>query len=307
MTAQPSPRLSVVMPAYNEEGGIAEAVQAVQRHVFSVVPNAELVAVNDGSRDATGAILDELASRDARVRVVHKANGGHGPALISGLAAARGQFILLIDSDNQIPLESFARLWQQVQPQAAGAGRLDDGSNTEHSHREHFARGDGLREHAAREDGLSEYDAVFGVRRVRKDALLRRVLTRVIRGALTILFGVRLRDANVPFKLLRRDVWQAARPYIPEDTLAPSLFLAVFARKCGARIAYVDVAHRDRETGTVSIRRWKLIKFCARALRQLLAFRTALRRAPPVAPRAEPAQAGDRADAQQPALSSHER
>jgi dolichol-phosphate mannosyltransferase len=226
------------MPAYNEEGAIGEAVTAVQAHVFSVVPDAELVAVNDGSRDRTGAILDELAAVDPRVRVVHKKNGGHGPALITGLSAARGEYVFLIDSDNQIPLESFAPLWAKI------------------------------------EQG---YDAAFGVRKVRNDAHLRRVLTRIIRYSLALLFTVRIRDANIPFKVFRRQLWNAAEPMIPADTLAPSIFFAVHARRSGAKIAFVDVAHRERTTGTVSIRRWKLIKFCARALRQLLAFRSALK------------------------------
>lgn len=227
------------MPAYNEEGAIGDAVAAVQAHVFSVVPDAELVAVNDGSRDRTGAILDELAARDPRVRAVHKKNAGHGPALITGLEGARGEYIFLIDSDNEIPLESFAPLWARIQ---------------------------------------EGYDAAFGVRTVRNDAHLRRVLTRVVRFALTLLFGVRIRDANIPFKVFRRQLWNAAEPMIPADTLAPSIFFAVHARRSGAKIAFVDVAHRERTTGTVSIRRWKLIKFCARALRQLLDFRAAMRR-----------------------------
>jgi hypothetical protein len=80
----------------------------------------------------------------------------------------------------------------------------------------------------------------------------------------------------VPYKLLKRSLWTAARPLIPDGTLAPSLFLAVFAARRGYAIAYLDVTHKDRETGTVSIRRWKLIKFCARAFRQLLDFRSSL-------------------------------
>jgi glycosyltransferase involved in cell wall biosynthesis len=168
---------------------------------------------------------------------VHKKNGGHGPALITGLDTARGDYIFLIDSDNQIPLEAFAELWQKVQ---------------------------------------NGHDAAFGVRRVRNDARLRRVLTRVIRTSLTLLFGVRLRDANIPFKVFRRELWRAAEPFIPSDTLAPSIFFAVHAARSGAKIAFVEVGHRDRTTGTVSIRRWKLIKFCARAWRQLLAFRAKL-------------------------------
>jgi glycosyltransferase involved in cell wall biosynthesis len=228
------------MPAYNEQDGVEAAVRAVHTHLFGVVPTAELVAVNDGSRDNTGAILDQLSTLDPRVHAVHKKNGGHGPALITGLDAARGDYIFLIDSDNQIPLESFAPLWQEVQ---------------------------------------NGHDAAFGVRRVRNDARLRRVLTRIIRASLTMLFGVRLKDANIPFKVFHRDLWLRAEPFIPADTLAPSIFFAVHAARTGARIAFVEVGHRDRTTGTVSIRRWKLIKFCARAWRQLLAFRGKLKSA----------------------------
>jgi len=233
-------RLSVVMPAYNEADGIAVAVDAVRAHVLDRVPSSELVVVNDGSRDQTGALLDAMAARDARIRVVHKSNGGHGPAIMTGLASASGDYVFLIDSDNQIPLEDFAPLWAAVE-----GGR----------------------------------DGAFGVRRVRHDAEMRKVLTVVIRVALSLLFGVRVYDANVPFKVIRRSLWDAARPLIPDGTLAPSLFLAVFALRGRFDVAFVDVSHKDRETGTVSIRRWKLIKFCARALRQLLDFRSALRTA----------------------------
>jgi dolichol-phosphate mannosyltransferase len=229
--------LSVIMPAYNEEEGIREAVGAVQAHVLTPYPGAELVVVNDGSRDSTGALLDEIAAADPRVRVVHKANGGHGPAIMRGLSEARGDFVFLIDSDNQIPMEAFGSLWREVE-----AG----------------------------------HDGVFGVRRVRHDAEIRRVLTALIRASLRMLFGVSLYDANVPYKLLRRSLWQEARRHIPDGTLAPSLFLAVFVMRRQCDIAFVDVPHKDRETGTVSIRRWKLIKFCWRAFRQLLQFRTSL-------------------------------
>ena len=75
------PTLSVVMPAYNEEAAIADAVRDVQTHVFPVVPDAELIVVDDGSRDRTGALLDDLAAREPRLRVLHQANAGHGPAL----------------------------------------------------------------------------------------------------------------------------------------------------------------------------------------------------------------------------------
>jgi len=104
------------------------------------------------------------------------------------------------------------------------------------------------------------------------------MLTRLVRFSLVVLFGVRLDDANVPFKILRRSVWMAARPLIPEDSLAPSLFLAVFMKKRDYDIAEQAVPHTGRGTGVVSIRRWKLLKFCARGFYQLLVFRSRLMR-----------------------------
>lgn len=240
MSVHPArPRLSVVMPAYNEADGITVAIDAVEAQVLDQVSGSELVVVNDGSRDQTGAILDARAALDPRIRVVHKPNGGHGPAIMTGLAEAGGEYLFLIDSDNQIPLEDFAPLWASVTSGARGA---------------------------------------FGVRRVRHDAWIRRVLTVVIRGSLRVLFRVRIYDANVPFKLFHRDLWHAAAPYIPEGTLAPSLFLAIHAARTGAEVRFHPVGHRDRETGTVSIRRWKLFKFCATAFQQMLGFRRALAR-----------------------------
>jgi len=224
------------MPAYNEEGSIEGAVNDVQVCVLDQLASSELVAVNDGSRDRTAELLDRLAAADTRIRVIHQPNGGHGAALLTGLEAARGERVLLIDSDRQIPLESFPRLWDAL------------------------------------ENGRQ---AAFGVRSVRHDPRLRLWLTRLVRASLRTLFGVRLTDANVPFKLVPRQLWLEARRHIPDGTLAPSIFLAVFAARRGVDIAEIDVPHRERATG-VSIRRWRLIRFCWRAFRQLLAFRRSL-------------------------------
>lgn len=232
-------RLSVVMPVYNEEGAIALAIDEVQRHVLAHVAGAELVVVNDGSRDGTAAIIDEAAARDPRVRPIHQANRGHGGALMAGLAEARGEYVLLIDSDRQILLDDFHVAWQHV---------------------------------------LNGRDGVFGVRRVRHDPALRLRLSAFIRRVTGLLFGVRLIDPNVPYKLFKRSIWLEASPLIPADTLAPSLFLAIFADKRGHDIVRVDIVHKERDTGVVSIRRYKLFKFCATALGQLLAFRTRMSR-----------------------------
>lgn len=225
------------MPVYNEEEAIVLAVDDVQRHVLDRVAGADLIVVNDGSRDGTGRLLDEIVARDPRVRVIHQQNQGHGGALMAGLGSSRGAVVFLIDSDRQIPLDQFPTAWAYLH---------------------------------------NGHDGVFGVRRRRYDPVLRLYLSTVIRSVVGWLFGVKILDANAPYKLLRREIWQEASACIPPGTLAPSLFLAIFARKRGFDIVEVDVVHKERDTGEVSIRRLKLLKFCARGLSQMWAFRRCL-------------------------------
>lgn len=89
--------LSVVMPAYNEEATLRESVKAVLDRVHRL---SELVLVNDGSRDNTAAIADQLAGEDARVRVIHQPrNQGKTAALKTGFAATRGDIVIVQDAD----------------------------------------------------------------------------------------------------------------------------------------------------------------------------------------------------------------
>ena len=116
-------------------------------------------------------------------------------------------------------------------------------------------------------------DGVFGVRRRRYDPALRLYLTAAVRRAVNMIFGVRLYDANVPYKLFRRAVWTEARPLVPDGTLAPSLFIAIVAKARGYRIVERDVVHKERDTGEVSLKSTKLFKFCAAAFAQMLELR----------------------------------
>ncbi len=100
------------MPAYNEEGSIREAVLEIHEAILSSVPNSKLLVVNDGSRDSTKAKLDELTKLVPCLRVIHQKNAGHGPAIYGGACQARSDFLFLLDSDRQIPIQSFYDLWK---------------------------------------------------------------------------------------------------------------------------------------------------------------------------------------------------
>jgi glycosyltransferase involved in cell wall biosynthesis len=229
--------LSIVMPAYNEEDGIEGAVREVHDEVFAVVPEANLLVVNDGSKDRTGEILDRLAQGDKRIQIIHKKNGGHGSSLIAGLNAAHGEFVFLIDSDRQIPLSCFSKLW----------------------------------------DYRRDYDAVFGIRQNRQDPKLRLLLSSAIKNFLRCFFSVDVVDANAPCKLVKRGIWDKLRAQIPDDdVLAPSLLLAVFAKKSGYKTIDVAVPHRARASGESVLKVVPLFKFCLRGLKQLVSYRSRL-------------------------------
>lgn len=91
------PLISVIMPVYNTEKYIHRAVDSILAQTFG---DFELLLVNDGSTDASGAICEEYAANDSRVRVFHKANGGISSARNHGLDHARGEWITIVDSDD---------------------------------------------------------------------------------------------------------------------------------------------------------------------------------------------------------------
>jgi hypothetical protein len=106
--------------------------------------------------------------------------------------------------------------------------------------------------------------------------------------AANLLFATRLRDPNCPFKIFRRSAWLELRERVPPGTLAPSIFLAVLLARRGQAPAQIEVPHRERSSGSGSLRPLRLAGFCVRALGQLLALR--LRGRPSTAEAAENAE-----------------
>lgn len=109
--------LTIVIPAYNEENGIeviVNRVLAVKDDLMKVdVHDLELLVVNDGSRDRTREIAEEISQRDPSVRVInHPKNRGYGAALKTGFAMARGELVGFLDADGTYPPEHFPQLCQ---------------------------------------------------------------------------------------------------------------------------------------------------------------------------------------------------
>jgi len=95
-------KLSVFLPAYNEEKMLAKTTENVDEILRKTAIDYEIIIINDGSQDKTGEIADKLASQNKKIKVIHhRLNRGYGAAVKSGLYAARFPWIVLIDADGQ--------------------------------------------------------------------------------------------------------------------------------------------------------------------------------------------------------------
>ena len=105
--------LSIVIPAYNEEERIIPTVGAIASYVCSLDVAWELIVADDGSKDSTVAMLQELELTNLRVLVAEQ-NGGKGRAVQRGILAARGQYILFADADNSTPIEQLGAMLEEM-------------------------------------------------------------------------------------------------------------------------------------------------------------------------------------------------
>jgi dolichol-phosphate mannosyltransferase len=114
---RPQPRdtlISIVLPVYNEAKVLPELLRRVTRSAMVCGGQHEIIFVNDGSRDRGAQVLDRLARSDSRVRVVHLSrNFGHQAAVQAGLVRARGDAVILMDSDLQDAPEAIVRFVEQ--------------------------------------------------------------------------------------------------------------------------------------------------------------------------------------------------
>lgn len=231
--------LSIVMPAYNEEEVIETVVKQWTDLLTRKFPaeTTRLIVVNDGSRDKTGAILDEIKTRYPKLMVVHQPNGGHGNAVVNGYrqaVALDSEYVFQTDSDDQFIADDFDRLW----------------------------------------DKRDDSPFILGYREERFDAPARLVITRILRWSITLIYGTHIMDSNIPFRLIRGTFLRQLLAQLPDPTpFAPNIFLAVMAKKAGFNTFDLPITHKERQTGTVSILKWKLLKVCMQSFKELAQFR----------------------------------
>lgn len=103
------PLISVIVPVYKVENYLNRCVESIIAQSYTAI---EIILVDDGSPDCCGQMCDLWVTKDSRIKVIHKANGGLSDARNAGIRAATGEYIIFVDSDDYIVPEMIARLYQ---------------------------------------------------------------------------------------------------------------------------------------------------------------------------------------------------
>ena len=112
-----NPLISVVIPIYKVEKYLCECVDSVINQTYT---NLEIILVDDGSPDNCPAICDDYASKDSRIKVIHKENGGQSSARNAGIKIAKGEYISFIDSDDYVSPVYIEQLYSTLKRSGAG-------------------------------------------------------------------------------------------------------------------------------------------------------------------------------------------
>jgi len=234
-------KLYIVIPAYNEEANLPTVIEGWHAVVEQVGGDARLVVVNDGSKDRTGAVLKELAPRFPRLVPLDKPNGGHGSACLFGYAHALAQqadYVFQTDSDGQTLPAEFPAFWER----------------------------------------RAAFNAIIGYRKGRQDGFSRKVVTKVLKIVVWVVFGQWLTDINTPFRLMRADLLAEFVKRIPDGYNLPNVILTIlFARRGKDRLLFVPITFRPRQAGKNSINLKKISKIGLRAVQDFSRMRKALK------------------------------
>ncbi len=222
--------LYIVVPAYNE----AENVGRLIEDWYPIVEKfgneqSRLVIVNDGSKDNTYEILCQYAKTRPLLQVLTKQNGGHGPTVLYGYRYAlkkKADYIFQTDSDGQTNPHEFEKFWK-------------------------------LR---------NKYDALIGKRTVRQDGWSRQFVEKTLCFILRMSFGVKIKDSNAPFRLMKREVVERYIKKMPDDFNLPNVMMTTYFVYFHEKVKFIEITFKPRQGGTNSINIKKIIKIGWKAL-----------------------------------------
>lgn len=234
--------LYIVMPAYNEEINIKKTLDAwypvIERHNES--GKSRLVVINDGSKDDTYKVMQEYAETHPLFVPLSKANGGHGSTVIYAYNYAIKQgadWIFQTDSDGQTNPDEFDDFWNE----------------------------------------RASYDAILGHRQIRGDGPQRAFVEKVVCFLLRLYFGVKVPDANAPFRLMRMETVNKYLDKMPEDYNLPNIMLTTYFSYYKENITFKNVSFQPRQGGVNSIDLPKIVKIGWKAVGDFKRFKKGMR------------------------------
>ena len=208
-TSEPTIGLSIFFPAYNDGATIASLVVTAVATARQLTSDHEIIVVDDGSRDATSEVLEELSPVYPELRVVrHPQNRGYGAALRTGFAEATKPLIFYTDGDAQYDPREMRLLWDRM---------------------------------------TSEVDLVNGYKISRSDPLHRIIIGRVYHHIVKFSFGLTLRDIDCDFRLLRRSIFDRVSLEKSSGVICVEMIRKI--QDAGFRCAEVPVHHYHRAHG----------------------------------------------------------
>jgi len=226
-------KLWVVMPAYNEEACIRHVADEWLQTLKHTYPDFIFLALNDGSKDSTLAILNSIASKEKNFRVVDKLNSGHGQTCLEGYRIAleeAAEWTLQIDSDGQcdpVYFESFL-------------------------------------------NKAPEEKIIYGWRKSRDEGWRRLWISRFVTLFAFVATGVWVRDGNVPYRLMHKTTLENIVGLVPRDFHLANILVAVLQEKYFG-ISWVPIHFRNRMGGTASVKTYSFVKHGMKLFRQLRA------------------------------------
>lgn len=202
--------ISAVFPSYNEEKNLTQLVESADRVLKKYSTDHEIIVVNDGSKDNTGELLENIKKKFSQLKIItHQKNLGYGVSLREGFAKAQKELIFYADSDNQFDLEEIGLLLNTI----------------------------------------DTYDAVIGYRKKRKDNLLRIIIGWIWKKLNRFLFGLYFKDIDCGFKLFRAEILHLIINNLRSTGTTINTEILIKLKKIQATIGEIPVTHYPRMYG----------------------------------------------------------
>ena len=210
-------KLYIIIPAYNEEANIELVAREWHEVVAGIGQDSRLVIINDGSKDQTYEKLCALQAELPQLLPVTKENGGHGATVLYGYFYALehgADYIFQTDSDGQTLASEFQGFWEQ----------------------------------------RNEKKVLIGYRNHREDGISRIFVTKVLKMVLFLIFGIRVTDANSPYRLMPKKLLQKYIVKVPENFNLSNVMLTVLFLRGKENVQFIPITFRPRQGGVNSIK-----------------------------------------------------